>query len=454
MKKFVIGLLVLVAIFCGFVGVLALARAFNNTFDWHMNLVFPQVFDVGNMVGLALFVGSMVFLAIVAWQLKKPLVPLLRRIDMAVLAVAFIAVFHICYQMVRDIMLTPWEVLHGLGGLLAETFVIINMSHFSQDLIVAPIVAYAAGIILYMEFVQRLRDRNIVLHWYDYFTKHPFWPGGLSAAAMLAALVYVSWFDTAIYVRTSAVAALILSSFFAEFLLHFSRQFDAANAEKIQAERFKAELITNVSHDIKTPLTSIINYVDLLKSERLDGKAAQYVQVLDNKSARLKVLIDDLMEASKAGTGNMKVDMQEINLGELVGQIAGEFEDSFAESNLTLVLRQPDEAIFLETDSRHLYRVLENLFSNVAKYALSGTRAFLEIALHEGMPRIVVQNTSASPISLSDGEVTEQFIRGDKARSTEGSGLGLYIAKSLVELLGGEFSIDISGDLFRVVIVL
>jgi len=231
-----------------------------------------------------------------------------------------------------------------------------------------------------------------------------------------------------------------------------SAEYDKANAGKIRAERFKAELITNVSHDIRTPLTSIINYVDLLKALPVEHPDfTEYVGILDRKAARLKTLIDDLMEASKASTGNMNVDMREIDLCEIAGQIAGEFDEQFTERNLTLVLRQPDQPVTANADSGHLWRVLENLFGNMAKYALPGTRVFAEIGLCDGKPTISLKNTSQNPIDQSGGDMlTEQFIRGDRARQAEGSGLGLYIAKSLVELMGGRFEIRASGDLFEV----
>jgi len=250
-------------------------------------------------------------------------------------------------------------------------------------------------------------------------------------------------------------------------MLNIAAEYDKASVEKIQAERFKSELITNVSHDIKTPLTSIINYVDLLTTVGLQGRAAEYVNVLVRKSSRLKILIEDLMEASKAGTGNLRVEAQELSLAEIIGQVAGEFEDSFYERGLTLVIRQPEAAIacanndastqiMVFADSRHLYRTLENLFSNVTKYAQKSTRVFAEITPmpHDGIVRFTLQNTSAIPIEMSDGALTEQFIRGDKARHTEGSGLGLYIAKSLVELMSGSLDIRVVGDLFWVEVVL
>ncbi|MCL2084880.1 MAG: HAMP domain-containing histidine kinase, partial [Oscillospiraceae bacterium] len=247
-------------------------------------------------------------------------------------------------------------------------------------------------------------------------------------------------------VLTLAVLTCICSH-----LLSLAGEYEKANAEKIRAERFKAELITNVSHDIRTPLTSIISYVDLLKAlpvEREDF--LDYVNVLDRKSARLKTLINDLMEASKAAAGNVAVDLREVDLSEIAGQIAGEFDDRFAERNLTFVLRQPDAPVSVHADSGHLWRVLENLFGNAAKYALPGTRVFAEISLRGGRAVLSLKNTSENPIDLPADALTEQFIRGDRARRTDGSGLGLYIAKSLTELMDGQFTIRSTGDLFEV----
>jgi len=309
-----------------------------------------------------------------------------------------------------------------------------------------PIIAYSLFVIAFMELIARLRDKTLLstLHWIGLFIAYQGqWWVWVAAIMLLGSQLYLLTINLIF-----PVVALTAMTFFVEFLLNLSKRFDEANIEKIRAERFKTELITNVSHDIRTPLTSIINYVDLLKNEELKGVAAGHLAVLDKKSARLKVLIDDLMEASKAGTGNLRVDMQPLNLGEIVGQVAGDFDAEFATRKLTLVLHQPNEAINIPADSRHLHRILENLFSNVTKYALSGTRVFVELS-ETGM---VMHNTSATPINLAHGEITEQFIRGERSRTSEGSGLGLYIAKSLMELMGGTLNITIIGDTFRVLL--
>jgi len=220
-------------------------------------------------------------------------------------------------------------------------------------------------------------------------------------------------------------------------------------------EKMKADLITNVSHDIKTPLTSIINYVDLLKREKIqDEKIAGYIEVLDAKSQRLKQLTDDLVEVSKITSGNISMEMQEFNLIALLQQCYGEFLDKFEENNLEFVQQFPEEAVYIEADTRHLYRVLENLYNNVCKYALKDTRVYIQVeTLEDGDVCVSLKNISSQPLGISADELTERFIRGDVSRKTEGSGLGLSIAKNLTNAMGGEFNVVLDGDLFKVVMI-
>ena len=222
-------------------------------------------------------------------------------------------------------------------------------------------------------------------------------------------------------------------------------------------ERLKADLITNVSHDIKTPLTSIINYVDLIKRENIgDEKVRGYVEVLDAKSQRLKQLTDDLVEASKISSGNIALQWEKINLVELVNQTLGEFSEKFELKRLVPVMNTTDNSMYIEADSRRIWRVMENLFNNISKYALEGTRVYLDVKDFtdgEGVRYVEfsVKNISAQPLNIRAEELTERFIRGDVARSTEGSGLGLSIAKNLTEVQKGKFEILLDGDLFKVV---
>lgn len=218
-------------------------------------------------------------------------------------------------------------------------------------------------------------------------------------------------------------------------------------------ERMKADLITNVSHDIKTPLTSIINYVNLMKLEKIDNERVQgYIQILDEKSQRLRQLTADLVEASKISSGNVKLDMQVIDLVELVYQTSGEFNEKFEQKELTIVTKLPKTAVLIRADGRQLYRVIENLYNNVAKYALEKTRVYVDISYVEEKVVFSIKNVSEHSLARENsnaGDLTERFIRGDSSRTTEGSGLGLSIAKSLTVLMGGVFDIKVDGDLFK-----
>ena len=222
-------------------------------------------------------------------------------------------------------------------------------------------------------------------------------------------------------------------------------------------ERMKADLITNVSHDIKTPLTSIINYVNLMQMEHIENERVKnYLQILDEKSQRLKQLTEDLVEASKVSSGNVKLDMQKIDLIELVYQTGGEFNEKFESKELTIVTKLPNSAVFIWADGRHLYRVIENLYNNVAKYALEKTRVYVEVSAEEQEVSFSIKNVSERSLAIENSNVedlTERFIRGDTSRTTEGSGLGLSIAKNLTMLMGGRFEISVDGDLFKANIV-
>lgn len=224
----------------------------------------------------------------------------------------------------------------------------------------------------------------------------------------------------------------------------------SAVEERIQSERFKAELITNVSHDLKTPLTSIINYVDLLKKQGLDSPSApEYLDVLDRKSQRLKKLTEDLVEASKASTGTLPVHAERLGMVQLVQQALGEFEEKFAQNGLKPVPSFPEEEVWVRADGRHLWRVVDNLLSNCNKYALEGTRVYLDLRREGQCAVFSVKNISRDPLNIPPEQLMERFVRGDSSRTTDGSGLGLSIARSLTELQGGQFGVDIDGDLFK-----
>ena len=231
----------------------------------------------------------------------------------------------------------------------------------------------------------------------------------------------------------------------------------AALDERMRSERFKTELITNVSHDLKTPLTSIVNYVDLLKSERAseapdEEKISEYVSVLERQSERLRKLTHDLVEASKASTGNLETEPCPVSLSEMISQASGEYAERLAQAGLELIARLPDDPLTVLADGKHLWRVFDNLMNNIIKYSFGGTRVYIDASERGGTVCVIFRNTSKYELNVSPDELTERFVRGDASRHSEGSGLGLSIAKSLTELNGGRLDIYVDGDLFKVVL--
>ncbi len=236
---------------------------------------------------------------------------------------------------------------------------------------------------------------------------------------------------------------------------HIRAGLDAAVEERMKSDRMQTELITNVSHDIRTPLTSIVNYVDLLSKEELGSeKAKEYVEVLSRQAQRLKKLISDLIDASKATSGAIKLDMQEINASVLLTQAVGEYSEKLASKNINMVVESPKQDIIVKADPQQLWRVFDNLLGNAVKYGQEGTRAYVDVEApgENGLTSIIFRNISAAPLHISGEELMQRFVRGDSARSTEGSGLGLSIARSLTELMGGYFGLMVDGDLFKVVL--
>ena len=224
--------------------------------------------------------------------------------------------------------------------------------------------------------------------------------------------------------------------------------------ERMKSERFKTELITNVSHDIKTPLTSIINYVDLLEKEELNnGNAAEYLEVLERQSECLKKLIQDLIESSKAASGSLPVNLEKLEAGVFLVQTAGEFEERLSENQLELIVKKPEKEVYITADGKYFWRVIDNLMNNICKYAQPSTRVYINMEEKEGEVIITFRNTSKYPLNISSEELMERFVRGDSSRHTEGSGLGISIAKSLMELMGGAFRLSVDGDLFKVELV-
>lgn len=221
----------------------------------------------------------------------------------------------------------------------------------------------------------------------------------------------------------------------------------------LKDERMKTELITNVSHDLKTPLTSIINYINLLKTEKMPTPEAEhYIEVLDTKAQRLRNLTEDLVEAAKATSGNIELEMMPLTFDELMKQAFGEFEEKFEKKNLTVVVSYPENPSVVMADGRRMFRIIENILQNAYKYALEGTRIYADLSNNQSVVTLVLKNVSAAPLNISAEELMERFTRGDESRTTEGSGLGLSIAKDLTRLQGGTFDIILDGDLFKVII--
>ena len=224
---------------------------------------------------------------------------------------------------------------------------------------------------------------------------------------------------------------------------------------EIKSEKMRTELITNVSHDLKTPLTSIINYIELLKREEIEPDTARdYLNVLDNKAQRLKILIEDLFEASKAASGTMELNIEKLEITQLIKQVLGENDEKIKNQGLDLRINTPEEKVFIKGDGKRLYRVFENLVSNIVKYSMEKTRVYIDVIKRDGSVEIVMKNIASYELNFDVNEITERFKRADEARSSEGSGLGLAIAKSIVELHEGKLDIQIDGDLFKSIITL
>lgn len=221
--------------------------------------------------------------------------------------------------------------------------------------------------------------------------------------------------------------------------------------ERMKSERLKTELITNVSHDLKTPLTSIINYVDLLKKENIDSpQIAEYIEILARQAAKLKKLTEDLVEASKASTGNIQMELTNIEMNELIRQITGEYAEKFSAANLEAVVLIPEERYVISADGRSLWRIFDNLLCNICKYSQSNTRVFIDLQANREKVWVNLKNTSRDLLNISAEDLMERFVRGDSSRNSEGSGLGLSIARSLTELQKGELDLSVDGDLFKV----
>ena len=288
----------------------------------------------------------------------------------------------------------------------------------------------------------------------------------MERALLLAAAVVVAFWLSKLKIAGEYVAAGDLnykvdtSKMFWDFKQHgehlnsIGDGLSFAVEERMKSEHFKTELITNVSHDIKTPLTSIINYVDLLQKEEIDNEhVEEYLEVLERQSARLKKLLDDLMEASKASAGTLSVTLEVLEAGVFMVQTVGEFEEKTNAQQLELIIKKPEVPIYIMADGRHFWRVIDNLMNNICKYAQPNTRVYINLEATEKEVFITFRNTSRYALNITSEELMERFVRGDSSRNTEGSGLGLSIAQSLMELMGGRFELIVDGDLFKVILI-
>lgn len=240
----------------------------------------------------------------------------------------------------------------------------------------------------------------------------------------------------------------------ADNLNNISEGMSDAIKEKMKSERFKSDLITNVSHDIKTPLTSIINYVDLLDRQNIDDSTSrEYIEVLKKQSARLKKLTEDLIEASKATSGVIKANMEKLNLKEIMNQVSGEYSAKFTENNIEPVINDFGEDIYIWADGRLIWRVMDNMMGNICKHSHPGTRAYITVEQQDNRIKICFKNVSKEKLNITAEELMERFVRGDSSRTSEGSGLGLSIAKSLTEIMQGTMQLEIEGDLFKACLI-
>lgn len=279
--------------------------------------------------------------------------------------------------------------------------------------------------------------------------------------AVAAGIIYVSSVMKELQVASQSIAdgdlnyrvntkGMILDfKSYGENLNRIGEGLSLAVEDRLKSERMKTELITNVSHDLKTPLTSIVNYVDLLKKEELTGTAGEYVEVLDRQSARLKKLTEDLVEASKASTGNLQVTVETVNICEFLGQAQAEYSARLVTAGLKAVMQLPEEALLAKSDGRYLWRIMDNLLGNVCKYAMADTRVYISANRKDDYVVIAVKNISRECLNITADELMERFVRGDSSRNTEGSGLGLSIAQSLAALMGGKLELTVDGDLFK-----
>ena len=376
--------------------------------------------------------------------------------------------------------LIPWSVgalallLAGAGALMLRTVVVricsrtlVKTTLFSRAVLLLQRIVAALPALwrILLVFLMLLVSDLMMINMWEHLSIRMLW--GLVRLALLGYLCWWGLNMNKLRKGTRTIAAGNLNhqidtakmpsdlGELGEDLNNISRGLTEAVDEKMKSERFKAELITNVSHDLKTPLTSIINYVDLLKTtEQNDPRAQEYIKVLERKSQRLKKLTEDLVEASKASTGVLSVHREKIGAAQLLSQALAEWEDKLNDKKLTVVTNMPEGETWIYADGRHLWRVVDNLLSNCCKYAMEGTRIYIDLNRGKGQVSLQVKNVSREALNIPAERLMERFVRGESSRSSEGSGLGLSIARSLTELQGGLFELEVDGDLFKATVTL
>ena len=347
----------------------------------------------------------------------------------------------LCWQILR----LAWRLLRGFGREVRRLLHLLPMTW--RTVLLTAALLFLQGFLFFWGCWDRISAPILLMLAMD--------------VAVLAAVVYISWnlqrlkeagqdlAEGHLDAKVDTSRMLWDLRQHGEHLNAIGEGMNRAVDQRMRSERLKTELITNVSHDIKTPLTSIVNYVDLLKKEELPEQAAGYVAVLDRQSRRLKKLTEDLVEASKASTGNIKVQLQPIVVNEIINQAVGDYDRRLADGKLEVIINTFEGSLTALADGRLLWRVLDNLLSNVCKYAMAGSRVYIDLTARDGRVVLSMKNVSRDRLNISADELMERFVRGDASRHTEGSGLGLNIAKSLMELMGGTFSLAVDGDLFK-----
>lgn len=407
----------------------------DGIFDW---MIVSEVGSTGNIVILTLSLMAIMMVLAISW---------LQNIVTRIKCKCFWRHSEV-YYIFKGIKCIWQKVTKPIG---------IMMVHYQENTALFKRVIYATVLIFFVEFLAMcavgFHPNGLVIGFF------------LEKAILISIILYAFWQMSLLQEGSKRIAAgdlqhpIDTNKLKWEFKRHgeninnVSNSIQIAVEERMKSEHFKTELITNVSHDIKTPLTSIINYVDLIKKEEIqDEKVQGYVEVLDRQSARLKKLIEDLMEASKASTGNLAVQLEECDVDVLLTQVVGEFEEKLAKSQLEVVMDRPEHPMKMLVDGRHMWRVLDNLLNNACKYSMPGTRVYVSLKQEKEEAVITFKNISKSALNIPSDELLERFVRGDSSRNTEGSGLGLSIAQSLTELMHGKMNLEIDGDLFKVVL--